>query len=71
MDRIKDFRRTILVVDDEAVNREMLNEILSQHYEVIQAENGTEALSVLRARFLSCSLTFSGRRLTATLSWKQ
>ncbi|MBR4600908.1 MAG: EAL domain-containing protein [Treponema sp.] len=48
MDRIKDFRRTILVVDDEAVNREMLNEILSQHYEVIQAENGTEALSVLR-----------------------
>ena len=56
MDKTKDFRRTILVVDDEAVNREMLNEILSQHYDVIQAENGTEALAVLRARRNQISL---------------
>lgn len=50
MNSAKDFRRTILVVDDESVNREMLNEILSQHYDVIQAENGAEALAMLRAR---------------------
>lgn len=44
-----DFRRTVLVVDDEPVNREMLGEILKTDYEVLYAENGTEALGILRS----------------------
>ncbi len=56
MDRTKDFRRTILVVDDASVNREMLNEILSPHYDVIQAENGTDALAQLREKKARISL---------------
>ena len=49
MESTKDFHRTVLVVDDEAVNREMLSTILSQDYTVIQAENGTEALSKIQS----------------------
>lgn len=44
-----DFRRTVLVVDDEPVNREMLGEILKTDYEVLYAENGIEALGILRS----------------------
>ena len=43
-----DFRRSVLVVDDEAVNREMLGEILVQDYNVIYAENGTDALAKIQ-----------------------
>ncbi|WP_294430642.1 EAL domain-containing protein [uncultured Treponema sp.] len=50
MDSRKDFRRTILVVDDEAVNREMLSSILSQEYNVLSVENGKEALAFIRKR---------------------
>lgn len=49
MDNAKDFRRTVLVVDDEKVNREMLGEILSQNYNVIFSENGNDALSKIRS----------------------
>ncbi len=41
----KEYRRTVLVVDDEEVNREMLGEILSTEYDVIHAVDGKEALS--------------------------
>ena len=47
MDKATDFRRTVLVVDDEAVNREMLSAILEKDYNIIQAENGREALAQL------------------------
>ena len=49
MESTTEFRRTVLVVDDEAVNREMLGTILSQDYNVIHAENGTEALAKLQS----------------------
>ena len=38
------FERTILIVDDEAVNREILGNIIQSEYKVIYAENGKEAL---------------------------
>ena len=44
------FDHTILVVDDEAVNREMLGAILSENYKIIYAENGTEALEMIQAQ---------------------
>ncbi len=42
------FKRRILVVDDERVNRLMLEKILSPGYEVLLAENGDEALTVIK-----------------------
>ncbi|MGN0466935.1 MAG: EAL domain-containing protein [Lachnospiraceae bacterium] len=40
-------RKKILVVEDNELNRAMLSEILSNDYEVLEAENGQEALYVL------------------------
>ena len=40
--------KKILIVEDNLVNREILREILSDQYEVLEAENGKEALDVLR-----------------------
>ena len=50
MDNTKDFRRSILVADAKAADRKILSEILSQQYDVIQTENGSEALAILRSR---------------------
>ncbi|MBC8569573.1 EAL domain-containing protein [Zongyangia hominis] len=41
-------QRKILVVEDNVINRTMLCEILSGQYQVLQAENGQAALSVLK-----------------------
>ena len=40
-------KRTILVVEDHFINREILIDILSDKYEVLEAENGEEALEIL------------------------
>ena len=49
-------RRTILVVEDEAVNREILETILKADYNVILAEDGAQALLRLREHRDSLSL---------------
>ncbi len=41
-------KRQILIVEDNEINRAMLAEILSSDYAVLEAENGQEALSVLK-----------------------
>lgn len=41
-------RRRVLVVDDEMINRELLEAILSLNYDVETAANGVEALALLR-----------------------
>ncbi|MFA6865988.1 MAG: EAL domain-containing protein [Clostridia bacterium] len=38
---------TILIVDDSYVNRKLLSEIMSFEYNIIEAENGKEALQIL------------------------
>ncbi len=40
-------KRKVLVVDDELVNRRMLEKIICEEYEVLLAENGREALGVI------------------------
>lgn len=40
-------KRKILIVEDNPINRVMLSEILSSEYEVLEAENGQDALTVL------------------------
>lgn len=42
-------KKTVLIVEDEALNREILSVILSDTYETIEAENGMDALEILRA----------------------
>ena len=42
-------RKQVLIVEDNALNREILCEILSTQYRVLQAENGQEALDLLQA----------------------
>ena len=41
-------RKKILIVEDNEINRMMLYGILSSDYQVLEAENGQEALSVLK-----------------------
>lgn len=45
---ISKIKRTILIVDDEIVNLEILSEMVGDSYEVITAENGLEALHALQ-----------------------
>lgn len=45
--REKNMKRRILVVDDEAMNRQLLGFMVSKDYDVLYAENGKEALSVI------------------------
>ena len=49
-------KRLILVVDDEAVNREMMGCILSNDYEIIYAEDGTTALELIKEKCRLLSL---------------
>ena len=44
---IRSSRRTVLIVEDEAVNRELLGYILGESYDVLTAVDGVDALEVL------------------------
>lgn len=44
LERKKGLHRTILIVDDEIIEREMLGAMLQDSYTVIYAENGAVAL---------------------------
>lgn len=41
-------KKQILIVEDNEINRMILSEILSDEYQVLEAENGLEALHILR-----------------------
>ena len=43
------FERTILIVDDEAINRELLGNIIQSEYKVIYASDGKEALEKIHS----------------------
>lgn len=55
-ERDKDLRRTVLIVDDESINREILGFMISQDYDVLYAENGKEALDLIHNDSFSISL---------------
>ncbi len=46
----KQQRPVILIVDDEATNREILKNIFEKRYEILEAENGEEAIAALNKR---------------------
>ncbi len=51
-----DKRRRVLVVDDQEINRDALEVILCEYYEVITAENGAQALEEIEKNDLDISL---------------
>ena len=59
----------ILIVDDAELNRSVLADILGEKYEIIEAENGLEAIVQIekkQARALPCAFRYhdaEGRRL--------
>lgn len=55
----KESRRTILVVDDHFVERELIKKMLGDKYNVEEAKNGAEALELLKRRFSSISLVIA------------
>ena len=56
LERKKGFHRTILIVDDEFIEREMLGAMLRDPYEIIYAENGAVALDMIRKEKTRLSL---------------
>ena len=53
---INGIRRLVLIVDDEHVNRRLLGKIIEEDYDVIYAENGTEAMEQIRKREKTLSM---------------
>ena len=49
-------QKQILIVEDNEINRSILNEILSSKYQVLEAENGLQALELVRQHRDSISL---------------
>ncbi|MCL1911875.1 MAG: EAL domain-containing protein [Leptospirales bacterium] len=46
-----DKKRTLLIVDDVSVNREILSALFETEYDILQAEDGVEALEALNKEF--------------------
>ena len=53
---MKKENRTILVIEDNALNREILSDILSDMYNVLCAENGKEGMEMLASRTATIDL---------------
>ena len=49
-------KQKILIVDDSEMNRALLIDILEEHYDVVEAENGVEAISLLSKQRADFSL---------------
>ena len=56
LERKKGLRRSILIVDDDYIAREILGMMLEDRYEVSYAENGVIALSIIKRDKLKLSL---------------
>lgn len=51
-------KKTVLIIEDNRINREMLATILSDEYDVLKAENGKEGLEVLEKERDKVALIF-------------
>ena len=49
-------KQKILIVDDSEMNRSLLADILEEQYDVVEAENGVEAISLLSRQRADFSL---------------
>lgn len=48
-------RRTLLIVDDIQINREILKKILGNEYQILEAENGQTAVDIMKRSYLTIS----------------
>lgn len=53
---IRQIKRTILIVEDEWINTAILSEIISDSFDVLTAENGKEALALIKESLTPISL---------------
>ena len=51
-------KKRVLVIEDNELNREILSQILSEQYQVLEAENGQVALDILKEYKSGISLIF-------------
>ena len=49
-------RKTALVVDDISINRMILSDLLEDEFDILEASNGTEALSIIKSRAADLSV---------------
>ncbi len=56
MDNKNKTKQKILIVDDSEMNRSILSEMLGGEYDIIEAENGAEAIAVLEKSITELSL---------------
>ena len=49
-------KKKILIVDDSELNRALLADMLEEDFEILEAENGLEALDILQEQELEISL---------------
>lgn len=49
IDVLQEGKSKILIVDDSEMNRAILADMLGDEYEIIEAENGLQAVEVLQA----------------------
>lgn len=52
----QNLKKTVLIVDDEIVNRKLLGFIVGKEYNVIYAENGVQALEIIKENLDSLAL---------------
>lgn len=53
---VESVKKKILIVDDSELNRSLLSDILSGDFEILEAENGAEAVRILQEREIEISL---------------
>lgn len=58
-ERIREKFQTVLVVDDEEVNRIIIKKILGDRYNVYEAANGREAMDILKSHFKEIKLVIT------------
>ena len=56
MSGIDKHRQKVPIVDDSELNRNILSEMLGSEYDIIEAENGAEAVNILRKESVNISL---------------
>ena len=56
MSKEQELKQKILIVDDSEMNRAILADMLESEYEIIEAENGEEAIGILEERRAELSL---------------
>lgn len=45
---VNEYRQRILIVDDSSMNRELLIDMLSSDFEILEASNGKEAIKTVQ-----------------------